>query len=170
MITIRQVSSEEELQAARTLIRAYVNWQRETYGDLLHLVERFFAPVEAQLASLPGPYAPPRGRLLLAYVDGEAAGVVALRDEGQGVWLMQRMFVYPRFQGRGIGRALAERLIIEARAIGYETMQLDTAPRQLAALDLYRSLGFEPIAPFFEMPADWPEEIKEGYAFMSLRL
>jgi GNAT superfamily N-acetyltransferase len=170
MLSIRQAGSEEEYQAARDLIRAYLDWQRGTYSDLLHLVERYFAAVEGELASLPGPYAPPSGRLLLAYVDEQAAGVVALRDEGQGVCMMQRMFVRPRVQGQGIGRALAERLIAEARIAGYEAMWLETAPRQLAALGLYRSLGFEPIVPFFEMPADWPEEIKQGYAFMGLRL
>jgi putative acetyltransferase len=170
MITIQQASSEEELQAARTLIRAYLDWQRETYADFLDIVERYFATVEAELAALPGPFAPPHGRLLLAYVDGEAAGMVTLQEKEQGVCIMQRMFVYPRFQGQGIGRALANRLVTEAHASGYEYMWLDTAPRQSAAHSLYRSLGFEPIAPYYEIPADWPEELKKGVLFMGLRL
>jgi GNAT superfamily N-acetyltransferase len=170
MITIQQASSEEELQEARTLIRAYLDWHRKTYADFLDIIERYFATVESELAELPGPFAPPRGRLLLAYVDGLAAGVVALQEKEQGVCIMQRMFVYPRFQGQGIGRALANRLITEARASGYEYMWLDTAPRQLAAHSLYRSLGFEPIVPYFEIPVDWPEELRKGILFMGLRL
>jgi putative acetyltransferase len=170
MITIQQASSEEELQEARTLIRAYLDWHRKTYADYLDIIEKYFANVESELAALPGPFAPPGGRLLLAYVDGEAAGVVTLQEQEQGVCIMQRMFVYPHFQNQGVGRALANRLITEARASGYQYMWLDTGPRQLAAHSLYRSLGFEPIAPYFEIPVDQPEEFKKGVLFMGLRL
>ena len=170
MITIRQATSEQELAAARELIRAFVAWSRETYADYLDAIDQYFAPVEAQLAALPGPYAPPRGRLLLAYVDGTPAGVVAFQDLGEGVCEMKRMFVDPRFQGRGIGRALAEHLIAEARAAGFARMWLETGPRQLAAHALYRRLGFQPIDPYYELPADIPEEARQGLHFMELHL
>lgn len=95
MITIQQASSEEELQEARTLIRAYLDWHRKTYADFLDIIERYFATVESELAELPGPFAPPRGRLLLAYVDGLAAGVVALQEKEQGVCIMPQSIPAP---------------------------------------------------------------------------
>lgn len=101
-----------------------------------------------ELANLPGRYAPSRGgRLLVAMVDGQPAGCIALRalpEVGPGVCEMKRMYVRPAYRGRKLGRMLAERLIDEARAAGYTLMKLDTdtAPKFGAAIALYRSLGF----------------------------
>lgn len=170
MVLIKQAHGEKDYEAARTLMRAYLGWLRDAHLDILDIVEPMFAAAEAELAGLPGPYAPPRGRLLLAYVDGDPVGVVAMRDEGGRICRMQRMFVRPRYQGRGIGRALANRLIAEARAAGYERMRLDTGPRQPAAHALYRSLDFQSIPPFFELPDDWPDDLKERVLFMELAL
>ena len=107
-----------------------------------------------ELADLPGDYAPPRGRLLLACADagdGEeptAAGCVALRPlEGQ-TCEMKRMYIPAGFRGRGLGRLLAERLITEARQAGYLRMRLDTIEFMKEALGLYRSLGFREIPPY----------------------
>jgi GNAT superfamily N-acetyltransferase len=169
-VDIRQAEGEEELDAARTLIRAYIDWQLEMYADFKMVTDVIFEQVEPELVALPGPFAPPGGRLLLAHLDGEAVGVATFREKHKGVCIMHRMFVYPRFAGRGIGRALATSLIAEARSSGYEEMWLDTAFRQKAARSLYRSLGFKPVAPYFEMPVDWPEEIKTGILFLGLRL
>lgn len=170
MIRIEQTGKEEGLQAAAALIRAFVAWQRETYHDYLDIVDKYFARVEAETDNLPGPYAPPRGRLLLATVDGEPAGVCALKPLGPAECEMKRMFVYPRFQGQGVGRALAVRLIEEARAAGYKQMVLETGPRQLAAAGLYRNLGFERIAPYYEIPPEFPDEFTEQALFMALQL
>ena len=103
---------------------------------------------EAEMAALPGRYASEQGgRLLIAMVDGKPAGCIALRalpELGPGICEMKRMYVRPGFRGLGIGRKLAERLLEEAKAIGYTTMKLDsdTAPKFAAAIALYRSLGF----------------------------
>jgi GNAT superfamily N-acetyltransferase len=170
MIRIIQTSEEEDVQAAAALIRAFVAWQRETYHDYLDIVDKYFAHIEVETDNLPGPYLPPQGRLLLASVDGVPAGVCALKPLGSADCEMKRMFVYPRFQGQGVGKALALRLIAEARLAGYQRMLLETGPRQLAAAGLYRSLGFEPIAPYYEIPPEYAEEFTERALFMALAL
>jgi GNAT superfamily N-acetyltransferase len=103
---------------------------------------------EDELRGLPGRYAPScGGRMLIAMVDGQPAGCIALRalpEVGVGVCEMKRMYVRPACRGLKLGRLLAERLIDEARTIGYTVMKLDTdtAPKFAAAIGLYRSLGF----------------------------
>ena len=79
---------------------------------------------------------------------------------------MKRMFVYPEFQGKRIGRALAEHLLREARKIGYQTVLLDTSFRQIEAQSLYKKLGFKPIRPYYDLP----ERLKNWLVFMALKL
>jgi ribosomal protein S18 acetylase RimI-like enzyme len=168
MITITQADTDTQLQQVRDLRRAYLAWQRQTYHERLDLVEKYFDPkaLDAELASLPGKFAPPAGRLLVAYEEGIPAGTVALRDLGNQICEMKSMFVEPQFHGKGIGRALAEVLIEHARAVGYISMRLDTGPRQIAAQALYRSLGFQIIEPYYELP----HELVEHMFFMELIL
>src|SRR5262249_38191157 len=115
---------------------------------------------------LPGKYAPPKGRLLLAQKDDQAAGCVALRDLGQNIAEMKRMFLPIPFRGQGIGRALTNRLLLEARAAGYERMRLDTSRRQMEALSLYESVGFKRIPPYYDLP----REMQDWLVFMELKL
>jgi len=168
MIEITQANTDIQLEQIRNLKRAYQAWQRETYNDRLDLVEKYFDPkaFETELASLPGKFDPPSGRLLLAYYDDIPAGTVALRDLGNQICEMKSMFVESQHHGKGIGRALAEASIQEARIIGYMKMRLDTGPRQLAAQTLYRSLGFREIKPYYELP----QELAEKMLFMELTL
>jgi putative acetyltransferase len=106
-----------------------------------------------ELAGLPGAYAPPRGALLIARSpDAEALGCIALRPIDPEACEMKRLFVAPAARGSGLGRALVEALIEEARRLGYREMKLDTLPDLGAAVRLYRDLGFAPIPPYGTHP------------------
>lgn len=122
------------------------------YADSLG-IDLGFQGLDEELRALPGAYAPPRGRLLLA-VDGAgvAAGCVALRPLGTDVSEMKRLYVRPAFRGHGVGRLLCEGVLDAARRIGYGAMRLDTLPTMGGAIALYRRLGFVPVAPYRENP------------------
>ncbi len=111
-------------------------------------VDLWFQGFEQELAELPGAYAPPNGRLLLAFVDGTPVGCVALRESEDGICEMKRLYVQPGFRGMGLGRRLAEVIIREAREIGYQKMRLDSLTSLKEAAALYRSLGFVEIPPY----------------------
>ena len=139
-----QASSRQEIDQARALFREYEAWLG---------LDLCFQNFEKELAELPGAYAPPTGRLLLAFVNDELAGGVALRNLGDGVCEMKRLFLRPQFQGAGRGRELIQRIIEEAREAGYARMRLDTLPEQMGkAIALYRSLGFRDIEPYYKNP------------------
>jgi GNAT superfamily N-acetyltransferase len=111
-----------------------------------------FQNFEQELASLPGAYVAPRGRLLLARVSEELAGCTAMRPLGEDLCEMKRLYVRPAFRSQGTGRKLAESIIQAARDVGYGRMRLDTLPGMAAAQRLYRDLGFRPIAPYCQNP------------------
>ena len=168
MLEVKTPQSAREWDEVRSLMRAFVAWHRQRHHQDIHLVDRYFdaAAFDAELAALPGPYAPPRGRLLLARMDGRAVGCVALKDQGGGRCEMKRMFVRVDAQGRGVGRALATALVDEARAAGYRTMHLDTSIRQQEAQALYRSLGFAASEPDMSLP----QPLRDWLVFMALDL
>ena len=140
---IRQASTPEDLAAARALFEEYATWLG---------VDLCFQRFKEELASLPGLYAPPRGRLLLALVGDEVAGCVGLRPMDEMVCEMKRLFVRPAFRGSGVGRRLAETVILEARNTGYRRMRLDTLPSMHPALQLYASLGFIRCPAYYDTP------------------
>jgi len=102
---------------------------------------------EAEFANIPGKYAPPEGRLLLATRDGNIAGCVSLRKVNDAICEMKRLYVRPSARGLGLGRQLAEYLIAEAKKAGYEEMRLDVLEEFRAARKLYAELGFVPADP-----------------------
>jgi len=146
--------SPELVRAARALFQEYT--------DALG-IELCFQDFERELATLPGKYAPPEGRLLVALAGDEAAGCGALRPLAPNVCEMKRLYVRPAYRGLRLGRALAVRLIEEARAIGYARMQLDTLPSMTEAIRLYRALGFREIPPYCYNPVP-------GTLFLELQL
>ena len=153
-VLVRPVTSAGDLAETRRLFKEY-----EASLD----VDLRYQGFEQELADLPGVYAPPRGRLLLAADDSVPAGCVALRPLGGDVCEMKRLYVCPAARGRRVGRLLAETVIREARLIGYSRMRLDTLPSMKEALALYRALGFEEIAPYYASPV-------AGTRFMELAL
>ena len=150
---IRPASSVEEIATAQALF--------EEYAAALG-IDLGYQGFADELASLPGCYAPPRGRLLIAWVGDDAAGCVALRPLADDVCEMKRLYVRPGFRGSGIGKQLAEAIIAEARQIGYAIMRLDTVPKLEAATRLYESLGFVRRDAYYETPV-------VGTIFMELK-
>jgi GNAT superfamily N-acetyltransferase len=156
MISIFQAATNTELNDVRALMRGFLAWHRERHVEDMALIDRYFDAEawEAELAALPGKYAPPKGSLLVAYRGGQPAGCVALRDLGDHVAEMKRMFVPTAFRGLGVGRALADRVMADARKAGYRRMRLDTSRRQKEAIRLYEDSGFERIPPYYPLSDD----------------
>lgn len=113
-----------------------------------------FQHYEEELASLPGRYAPPSGRLFAAYADGALAGCGAFRGLDIQTCEMKRLYVRTGFRGLGLGRKLSERLLCEAEAAGYRRMVLDTLESLQSAVELYHRLGFSEIPAYYENPMD----------------
>ena len=155
MNVIADAETTNDIKAARELFREY-----EFAMDL----DLCFQGFEEELADLPGKYAAPDGRLLLAYCDGRLAGCAALRKLGDGVCEMKRLYVRDEFRGRGVGLSLIQRVIADARSIGYAKLRLDTAPDKMGkAVEIYRSHGFAEIPPYYHNPND-------GVLYMELNL
>jgi putative acetyltransferase len=143
-LTLTQAESPAQIAQARELFLEYA----ESLGFSL-----CFQNFDKELAGLPGDYAQPEGRLLLAECEGQLAACVALHRLGPDTCEMKRLYLRPQFRGKGLGRALAERIIAEARQIGYQRMRLDTVePVMKDAVVLYRKLRFKKIAPYCPNP------------------
>lgn len=147
MLAIVQAATAEDITVVRELMLEYANWLE---------FKLCFQGFDEELRTLPGKYAPPHGRLLLALWDRRVAGMGALRSMGQpGLCEMKRLYVRPEFRGHAVGRALTERLIQDAREMGYARMRLDTVPGKMGrAIALYRQLGFREIAPYYGTPVE----------------
>jgi GNAT superfamily N-acetyltransferase len=167
-IKIIYPNSQEHFDHVRKLIRQFVYWHRIRHIEDLELINEYFdeKAFEEELASLPGKYAEPKGRLLLVFYNGEPAGCVALKEIDEQSGEMKRMYVDTKFHGKGVGRALAEILIQEARIIGYCTIKLDTSFRQIEAQKLYQSIGFKVTLPYYDLP----KKLEDWLVFMEMKL
>jgi GNAT superfamily N-acetyltransferase len=148
-MTIRPATLAD-LDEIRAMLREYAAWLE---------IDLCFQNFEEELAGLPGDYAPPRGRLLIA----EGAGCVALRTIDEEICEMKRLYVRPDHRGTGLGRRLVQAIIDEARSVGYGRMRLDTMPKMDSAQRLYASLGFHEIAAYRYNP-------EPGARFLELTL
>jgi putative acetyltransferase len=152
---IQEAESASQIESIRELFLEYA----KSLGFSL-----CFQSFDKELADLPGDYAPPDGRLLIANNENASAGCVALHQIESAIGEMKRLYVRPQFRGRGLGRVLAERIIADARHIGYRQLRLDTVePVMKTAVAMYRRLGFREIAPYRANPID-------GALYMELQL
>jgi GNAT superfamily N-acetyltransferase len=147
-VRVREASTPADVDTARTLFVEYATWLQ---------VDLCFQDFAGELATLPGAYARPSGRLFLAECDGRIAGCVALRplksDPSGATCELKRLWVRPDFRGHGIGRKLSEAALAAAREIGYRQVKLDTLPSKMPeAGAMYRSLGFVECPPYYHNP------------------
>ena len=154
MVRLVYAQTAEHYERIRTLFRQYADSLDFDLG---------FQNFDQELDKLPGDYAPPDGCLILAEDTGKWAGCVALRRIDDGICEMKRLYVLPDFRDRGIGKVLAQAVINEALAKGYNKMRLDTVESMHAARALYASLGFYSIEPYRFNPID-------GASYMELDL
>ena len=141
----------EDLELVRILFREYA------VGTGIDLC---FQGFDEELAALPGKYAKPRGRILLAWRGDEALGCVALRPISEQDCEMKRLYVRPEARGLNLGRLLAEHICTEGRDAGYQRILLDTLSTMTPALTLYRALGFAEVPPYIYNPL--PEVVYLG--------
>jgi len=154
-IRCRQAETDADISAAREIFREYEAWLG---------LDLCFQGFEEELKDLPGKYAPTAGRLYLATDGDEIAGCIALRQVEEDICEMKRLFVREKFRGRQVGKMLIDRVITDAKEIGYSRMRLDTFPPKMGkAVQLYEAYGFREIMPYYENP-------NEGVLFMELRL
>jgi putative acetyltransferase len=164
------ISPNSSATSATSAVKGLSIFQAESPAQIVHTRELFleyaqslgfslcFQNFDKELADLPGDYAAPSGRLLLAEYEGQLAGCVALRkltpESGeQGICEMKRLYIRPQFRGKKLGRALADHIMQEARKTGYRRMRLDTVePVMKDAVAMYRKLGFHEIAPYCPNP------------------
>lgn len=143
-LTFTQADSPTQITQARELFLEYA----QSLGFSL-----CFQNFDEELANLPGDYVPPEGRLLIAEYEDQPAGCVALHRFEPGICEMKRLYLRPQFRGKGLGRVLADRIISEARGIGYRRMRLDTVlPIMKDGVAMYRSMGFKEIPPYCANP------------------
>ena len=176
MKTENPIPMASSVSSVSSVVKGFAVAQAETPSQIAQARELFleyaqslgfslcFQSFDKELASLPCDYSPPQGRLLLAEYEGQLAGCVALHKLEPGICEMKRLYLRPQMRGKGLGLALANHIIAEARQIGYHRMRLDTVePVMKDAVAMYRKIGFQEIAPYCANPI-------AGALYMELQL
>jgi carbonic anhydrase len=164
VLNIAQVETRDQIDAVQKLFRDYISWA-VTLGANPDKVPTFQG-VDEEIATLPGIYSPPAGRLLLASYNAQPAGCVALKPHHTATGELKRLYVDPAFRDLGIGRELVATLLDEARKAGYQNMVLDSHISMKAAHRIYHEHGFRDV----DAPADFPEAIRPFAVFMACDL
>ena len=147
-ISIRAVRTPEDVAVLRDLFQEYAEWLSKDHGISLE-----FQGIDAELASLPGKYAPPRGEALLAFGPDDAPyGCIAVRPFDDETCEIKRLYVPPVARGRALGKALITEILTIAKAAGYQRVVLDTGGMMRPAQALYERFGFTDIPPYYENP------------------
>jgi GNAT superfamily N-acetyltransferase len=146
-ISFQQVESEEQRLKAKELILEYLNWLNNHVKLTYNLEFDIDAMVESDMSDF-SKFSPPVGRFYLALYEGEVCGVGCLKKINGDTGELQRMYVLPAFRGLGIGRAILEQLMNDARLVGYLKLKLESLEFLHEAHSLYRSVGFKEIEPY----------------------
>jgi N-acetylglutamate synthase-like GNAT family acetyltransferase len=160
MLSIRQIENAHQIAAAKLLVRGYFEW----FFALVPGSETdpTFRGWENELETIPGRLIPPTGRFLLAEVEGQVAGCIALKPVSTDTCELKRLFVHPSYRGKAIGQELVKTFLVEARASGYKHAVLDSHISMTGAHAIYMQLGFRVVPA----PESFPEELKGSVIFM----
>lgn len=160
-IELSFAKSEQDIEAVRGLMREYLVWHQLRYSEFRNVLEKHvdYKAHQLEIDRLPGEYDSPKSCFLMARRGNDVVGCVALRDLGEGIAEMKRMFVRPQAQGSGVGKRLATSVMKIASALGYATMRLNTGPLQTEAVNLYQKLGFKIIKPYYDLPPSLREQL-----------
>jgi len=159
MVEIQQVR-QEQFPILREMMGEYLKWALSLHPDSVNAPT--FQGVDDELKDLPGIFAPPKGRFLMADIEGRVVGCGALKPIDESTCELKRLFVRPDARGEGVGLALVERVIRDARQIGYKRIILDSHKLMHAAHHVYRTVGFKDVAPW----ENFPEALKPEVVFM----
>jgi Acetyltransferases len=165
MLTISQVQSKDQIAAAQELLSEYITWWAETEPEDFAQAPTFL-DWEKDIATLPGIFIPPAGRLMLAMQDGQPAGCVCLKGHDATTAELKRLYVRPAFRGQNIGWQLVKALVDEARQSGYQRIVLDTHTSMKKAQAIYEAFGFRVVST----PDDIPDTLKPFIVFMEYNL